>query len=346
MANEKFTELPTVTQAQLTDIIAAVQSGVSVQETLSQVVTLARDNIVLNYSGDPNGNVPGTTYQLLYDTSGNNLWICTTSGTAATAVWQTATAITLPLNMSSGGTGKNLTPLNGGVVYSSATTMDILPPVGGSNRPLMSGAAAAPSWSTASYPPSTNANKILYSTSDNVVGELTSTNSAALVVDNGGTPVYTAALANGKLVIGVSGGTPQVGSILGGTNVTVNESPGSITINATGGGAYKWNEVTGTSQGITVNNGYIANNGGLVTLTLPPTSAVGDHIAIVGKGAGGWLIAQNAGQNIQIGSVSSTGGIGGSVASSNQFDSVELVCTTANTTWTTLGGPQGNLTIV
>ena len=55
-----------------------------------------------------------------------------------------------------------------------------------------------------------------------------------------------------------------------------------------------WTEVTGTSQAAAVDNGYICNNASLVTVTLPPTCAVGKLISIAGKGAGLWKIAQNA----------------------------------------------------
>lgn len=95
-----------------------------------------------------------------------------------------------------------------------------------------------------------------------------------------------------------------------------------------------WNNVTGTSQAAAVNKGYIANNAALVTVTLPATAAVGDVIRVQGAGAGGWLIAQNASQTI-IGNAStaSTVGVGGSVASTDRYDSIELVCIVANTTF-------------
>lgn len=110
---------------------------------------------------------------------------------------------------------------------------------------------------------------------------------------------------------------------------------------------FSWYPITAASQLMTSNNGYIANRGTLVTLTLPTTSAVGDLITVVGQGAGGWLIAQAAGQQIHIGSSASTLGAGGSVASTNQFDSVDLVCIVASTIWTTRGAPQSaGLTIV
>ena len=55
MSNEMVTQLPTVAAATLADIIYAVQGGVSVQETLSQVMNLSLANTVLNYAGNPNG---------------------------------------------------------------------------------------------------------------------------------------------------------------------------------------------------------------------------------------------------------------------------------------------------
>jgi hypothetical protein len=91
---EMFTSLPSVSSAQMSDIICAVQGyisptniGLSVQETLQQVYNLFQSNIILNYPGNPNGFVAGTTYQLLWDTTDSILWVCTTSGNAATAVW-------------------------------------------------------------------------------------------------------------------------------------------------------------------------------------------------------------------------------------------------------------------
>ena len=110
-------------------------------------------------------------------------------------------------------------------------------------------------------------------------------------------------------------------------------------------GIIGWNEITGTSQTMAAYQGYVTNNAGLVTLTLPTTAAFGTVISIVGKGAGGWKVAQNAGQNIQLGSTSSTVGVAGYIQSTNQFDSIDLLCTTANTTWTATGGPQGNITV-
>ena len=91
-----------------------------------------------------------------------------------------------------------------------------------------------------------------------------------------------------------------------------------------------WSEVTGTSQTAAVNTGYITNNAALVTVTLPTTIAVGQTVRVAGKGAGGWRIAQSAGQQIRFGSVSSTSGVTGFIGSTNRYDCVELLCITAN----------------
>lgn len=79
---------------------------------------------------------------------------------------------------------------------------------------------------------------------------------------------------------------------------------------------------------------YIAYGGTLIVATLPTTCAVGQTLKIVGKGAGGWRVAQNSGQDIYYGNSLTTNGTGGRLDSTDVHDCVELVCTTANTTFT------------
>lgn len=107
-----------------------------------------------------------------------------------------------------------------------------------------------------------------------------------------------------------------------------------------------WNDQASASVTMVAGNGYIIDNGaGLVTLTLPATSARGTELHIQGFSSGGWTIAQGAGQSIQIGAATSTVGVGGSVASSAASNSVRLICVTANTKWANCGAPQGILTV-
>jgi hypothetical protein len=113
---------------------------------------------------------------------------------------------------------------------------------------------------------------------------------------------------------------------------------------ALGSGGLTWNEVVGTTQTAVVNNGYVCNNAALVTVTLPDTAAFGSIVRICGKGAGGWKVAQNAGETIHFGIQDTTTGAGGSLASTNQYDTVELLCTVADTEWTVLTS-VGNLVV-
>lgn len=125
-----------------------------------------------------------------------------------------------------------------------------------------------------------------------------------------------------------------------GSNISIT----GTTLNAVGATGITWAEVVGTSQAIAVNSGYVANNGSLVSLSLPASSAVGDIIEVCGKGAGGWRITQAVGQSINVGASSTTSGVTGSVSSSIVFNSIRLLCTVANTVWTALSH-EGTLTI-
>lgn len=106
------------------------------------------------------------------------------------------------------------------------------------------------------------------------------------------------------------------------------------------------NTITAASANLVANQNFIANRATLVTLTLPATAAVGTIIEVVGQGAGGWLIAQAAGQQIQVGAVASTLGAAGSIASTNRYDTVRLMCVTANTIFQVVSGVTAGYTIV
>jgi hypothetical protein len=134
-------------------------------------------------------------------------------------------------------------------------------------------------------------------------------------------------------------------SILGTGGISTSGAGSTVTIDGTAISDFDWNDVTGTSASAAVNNGYSANNAGLVTVTLPTTAVFGSVVRVAGQGAGGWLIAQNAGETVHFGSTDSTTGVGGSLASTNRYDAVELLCTVADTEWVVLSS-VGNITIV
>lgn len=150
---------------------------------------------------------------------------------------------------------------------------------------------------------------------------------------------------NGQLPIGSTGADPVLATLTAGTGITITNAAGSITISGTGGGM-SWVDVTSNTQAMVVNTGYTSNNGAtLITFTLPATAAYGAQLAVVGKAAGLWTIAQNSGQTIHFGNANTTTGAGGSLSSTNQYDVVFLLCTVANTDFTVINS-IGNLTVV
>lgn len=112
------------------------------------------------------------------------------------------------------------------------------------------------------------------------------------------------------------------------------DSSGNILTTAVPTSGIAFTEVTGTTQAAAINTGYIANNASLVTITLPGTAAIGSVVEIVGKGAGLWRLAQPAGLTIRFGNLSTTAGTGGWLQATQRYDSIRLICTTANTEWT------------
>ena len=103
-----------------------------------------------------------------------------------------------------------------------------------------------------------------------------------------------------------------------------------------------WSGVAGTSQAAAVDSGYIIQNAGATTVTLPAVFAVGSRVAIAGLGAAGWILEPAAGDNIQVGSSNATT----SVTSANQYDQIEVVGLVANKTWGTRFVMSAGLTIV
>ncbi len=133
--------------------------------------------------------------------------------------------------------------------------------------------------------------------------------------------------------------------VTAGTNISVSFVGGNLVIAGTGSASIGWNHITATSATMVADSGYVADNSGLVTLTLPASAAFGTLIYVQGFGAGGWKVAQNAGQHIQLGSSASTVGATGFISSTNQYDSICLLCVNANTIWTALAGVQGIITV-
>ena len=112
------------------------------------------------------------------------------------------------------------------------------------------------------------------------------------------------------------------------------------------GSGQAWVDVTGASQTVAANTGYLSNRAGAVAFTLPASSTVGDVFEIVGV-QGSWSLAQSANQQIKFGSSATTIGVGGSLASTNAGDCIRLVATntSASSVWR-ICSSIGNITIV
>lgn len=126
--------------------------------------------------------------------------------------------ITFPVSLNHGGTSASLVAVNGGVVYSNASAMAISA-AGLTGQIFQSNGAAAPTWSTPTYPslsgttgkliisdgtnnvystttwPNTFAiNTIPYASSANIIGAISAVNSAVLISSAGGVPSLSTTL--------------------------------------------------------------------------------------------------------------------------------------------------------
>ena len=219
------------------------------------------------------------------------------------------------------------------LVGAGTATITNVGPSSSTGQVLQNNAAADPSYSTATYPSTTTVNQILYSSATNTVTGLATANNGVLTTGTTGIPVITALSANGQLIIGSGSGAPIAATLTAGSGITITNAANSITIAQTNPSGFPWTDVTGATQTISTNNGYVTDHAN-VTYTLPATANLGDTFIIVGK-TGITTIAQNANQQILIGASSSTVGVGGSVAGNLASDSGTFYCVTAgaSTVW-------------
>lgn len=239
------------------------------------------------------------------------------------------------------GDGKILQVSSGaatGLAYSTPT----YPSASGSAGKILRSDATNNVYSTSTFSDTYAASTILYSNGANTVTGLATANSSVLVTTAAGVPIQSGTLTNGQMIIGSTGATPVVGTITVSGNLSATVGAGTFALATTGSGNYSFVDETTTSRTLTAFQGMVADNAGVVTGTIPAVAAFGDVFEIVGKGSGGWLLRANAGQTINLGSSPTT--VAGSLASTNRYDSVQVVCVTANTTFVARS-VIGNLTV-
>lgn len=175
------------------------QNGIYTLTTVGSVST----NWVLTRSTDYNlsTEITGTIVPVENGTlNAETSWLQTSTvtaigiGNAITFIQFTQAPITLPLSLTQGGTGASLSGSAGGILYSTASQASILSGTSTADQVLLSGSSTTPSWSTATYPASTTANQLLYSSSNNVIAGLASANNSVLATGVAGAPSLTTSL--------------------------------------------------------------------------------------------------------------------------------------------------------
>ena len=344
----KISNLPAIVTPALTDVFPVVQAGVTYKETITQLSTLI--------------GLPGPV-----GASGTVLRSNGTAWVASTSTFADTYAINTILYNATANTVTGLAATARGVLVSNNSSVpSMLASASTTGQVLQGSTSGAPTWSTPTYPSASGTSgtilrsngtnnvyttstfadtyavsTLLYASGSNAVSGLATTNRAALGTSATGVPQWLA-LTDGQLVIGSSAGAPAAANLTAGTGVSISNGSNSITINA-GGGGMSWTTTAGTTQAAAVNNGYVSGNAAQTTFTLPATAAVGDHVALEGLGAGGWILTANTGQTIKIGT--STTSSAGTLTSAAGSDNVYVICIVQNTTWRVISTNSAGLTV-
>lgn len=291
-------------------------SPVLVTPSLGVATATSINTVVLSGSSTPTLAVTGTS--TISGTNTGDQTITLTGAVTGSGTGSFATTLATPGTLTVSSTNSNVTAHTHAITSSSAP-----------------GAAASLL--------ATDSSGIIGSTGTRIVKgwftDLTVTNAiTGSITGNAATATTASGLTSATTTVVVSAATaPTSGQVLTASGTTAASW-------VTPGASITWNNVTGTTQSAAVNNGYIANNASLVTVTLPTTAAIGSIIEVAGAAAGGWKLAQNASQLVNFGTSVTTTGTGGSLASVNRYDAVRVICITANTTWAVISS-QGNITV-
>ena len=160
-----------------------------------------------------------------------------------------------------------------------------------------------------------------------------------LITTDGQMIIGTTALNAGGTHLSIGVLTSPLGTI------SIGYSFPNITLDLAGSENFTWKTIT-TSQALTVDTGYICiSPGGALSLSLPAVSAVGNIIEITLDGSTSFSITQGAGQQIRVGNLATMAGVGGSLTSTQQGDSIRMVCSVTNLKWNVLSS-MGNPIIV
>ena len=164
----------------------------------------------------------------------------TLGGTPATSLLE-AVSLTLgwtgELSLARGGTNANLTASNGGIFYSTASAGAILAGTSTANQVLLSGSSTTPAWSTATYPSTTTINQILYSSSANVIGGISTLDNGVMITGSTGIPSLLANGTAGYALVANSGAPPSWQAVGGAYTASALTESNDTNVTLTLGGA-------------------------------------------------------------------------------------------------------------
>jgi hypothetical protein len=179
-----------------------------------------------------------------------------TNWVASTSTYPNTNAVSTLLYASASNVMSALATANNGLLVTSNTGVpSVLAGSGTTGQILQSNAAAAPSFSTATYPSTatgtgtilradgtnwsattatypttTTVSQILYSSSANVVDGLATANRGVLTTNSTGVPVVTALATDGQVIIGSTAGAPAAATFTAGAGITITNASNAITI--------------------------------------------------------------------------------------------------------------------
>ena len=205
-------------------------------------------------------------------TGTSTIIIGTTSGTS-TITLNGVTTLSSALAVGSGGTGTSTAPTQWGVIFATSSSAYNSTAAGSTNQWIRAVTSGAPTWSTATLATTYAAGDLLYASSSNTVGGLTSTATSVLITQGAAAPSWLQG-ATGNRLLKTSGsaiswgqvdlasgdvtGTLPVGN--GGTGQTTYTDGQLLIGNTTGNTLTKATLTPGTNISITNGNGSITIN--------------------------------------------------------------------------------------
>lgn len=252
-------------------------------------------------------------------------------GVATISAWGKVgltTHVSGQLPLANGGTAANLTASNGGIFYSTGAAGAILSGTATASLPLLSGASAAPTWATISYPISATSGGVPFFSSTTVMGSSALLTANAIMLGGGAAaaPTVLGSLGTTTTVLhGNAGGAPTFGAIVAAdvaTNTLTNATLAQAAANT-----FKGNPTASTANVTDFTMG---------SLTTKASPVAADTVIIADSAASFALKVATVGTVAAAGSVSSIAGNTGAftlgIGLTNSVNDIRLSITSVTNT--------------